>query len=406
MKEKALLKHDIIGSRILSPYERNFLNLVQQRGGFYNAHGHLCRSDTSDDVYLKHINITPQEASLQPLSVKQILVGNLHQGLAYTEEDLFARMSRVIERLISYGTTGFATCIDVPLDQELNDDFRAWRVAQKIKQIFADRIAIRLGPHPIFGLKEGTGRWEAYREAAKEADFLTALPEKDLYADEKNRDGKVGFRGHIRMVFDLACELGKEVHLHLDQTGDPSEEGTKTLIEGLRWLDQPVIPGNSGPAVWVIHMLSPSAYSERDFAKVLDGLLEHNVGVIVCPTATLSNRQIRPICAPIHNSIPRFLELIKCKVPVLFGSDNIGDMFVPQSSGDMLEELKVAGLGVRFPLLDVLAKLASAERLNEVDRTRVGQALYQDDKTFRENYDPSWISAVDLAKDFTKKRWY
>ncbi len=405
MIKKAPLQHDIIGSRILSPYEETFLSLAQQRGGFYNAHGHLDRADTVDDIYLKHINITPQEASLQPLSVKQILVGNLHQGLAYTEENLLERMSRVAERLISYGTTGFATCIDVPLDQELNDDLRAWRVAQKIKQIFADRIAIRLGPHPIFGLKEGTNRWEAYREAAKEADFLTALPEKDLYFSEKDRDGKVGFRKHIRMILELACELKKEVHLHLDQANDPSEEGTKTLIDGLRWLDQPVIGDHFGPSVWAIHMLSPSAYSELEFARVLDGLLEHNIGVIVCPTAAISMRQLRPLAGPIHNSVARVLELIKCKVPLLFGSDNIADLFVPQTNGDMLEEFKVAGLGLRFPLLDVLAKLAAAERLNEVDRTRAGQALYQDDKVFRER-DPNWISAVDLVKDFEKKRWY
>ena len=404
LREKAPLKRGIIGPREISEYDEMFLGLVFERGGFYNAHGHLDRAGTLKDVYLKHINTTPLAASLHSLPVKQNLVGDLHNGIAYTEEDLRERMARVIERLISYGTTGLATCIDVSPDIR-EDGLLAWRIAREIKEIFADRIAIRLGPHPIFGFKDGTGRWDVYQEAAKTSDFLTCLPEKDLYFDESVRDSKVGFRKHIRMVFDLACELGKEVHLHLDQLNDPAEKGTKTLIEGLRWLNQPAISEHSGPAVWAIHMLSPAAYSEKDFAEVVDGLLEHNIGVIVCATAGLSNRQPRPINAPTHNSITRVLELIKCKVPILFGTDNICDFFVPQANGDMLEELKVAGLSIRFPLPDVLAKLAAGEKLNEVDRERVGQALYQEEKTFKE-LDPAWQSAVDLVKDLEKKRWY
>ncbi len=295
----------------------------------------------------------------------------------------------------------------VELAKRIDPSLGEWqkRLAQEIKEIFADRIAIRLGPHPIFGFKDGTGRWDVYGEAAKTADFLTCLPEKDLYFNAGVCDGKVGFRKHIKMVFNLACELGKEVHLHLDQLNDPAEKGTKTLIEGLRWLDQPVVPEGSGPAVWAIHMLSPAAYSEREFAEVVDGLLEHNIGVIVCATAGLSNRQLRPIGAPTHNSITRVLELIKCKVPISFGTDNICDFFVPQANGDMLEELKVAGLSIRFPLPDVLAKLAAGEKLNEVDRERVGQALYQEEKAFKD-LDPAWQSVVAMVEYLKKKRWY
>jgi hypothetical protein len=65
----------------------------------------------------------------------------------------------------------------------------------------------------------------------------------------------------------------------------------------------------------------------------------------------------------------------------------------------------VAGLSVRFPLPDVLAKLAVGEKLNEVDRERVGQALYQEEKAFKE-LDPAWQSAVSMVKEFEKKHWY
>ncbi|MFH1392284.1 MAG: hypothetical protein ABIG90_01195 [bacterium] len=383
----------IVMPRPLSPYDALILEMVEQKNGFYNAHAHLDRADTLPDIYLSHINTTPLEASFYPLKVKQNLTGDLHRGKAYTEEDMKERISKVIERSIAYGTTGIATCVDTSPDLGENG-LLAFRVTRELKQEFSGQIEIRLAPNPIFGFKEHSGRWEVFNEAAMQADFLSALPEKDEYNNMSPKDGKIGYRPHLKKVIELGCELQKEVHLHLDQTNSPSEQGTKTLIEALRWLDQPVIPNQTEPTIWIIHAISTSAYPEESFKKIIDGLLEHNIGIIVCPTAAISMRQLRPIKAPTHNSIARVLELIKSKVPVLIGTDNICDVFVPQSDGDMLTEIKMLGHAIRFPTPHVLAKIAANERLNEVDRATVGQALYQDRKAFLE-IDSSWQSAVD-----------
>mgnify|MGYP001559716209 CR=1 FL=1 len=386
-------KRTMVVPRSLSPYDRMFLEDITPLGGFNNAHAHIDRADTLDDKYLRHINTTTLEASSLPLSVKQNLTGDLHRGEAYTETDLRERMSRVIERLISYGTTRLTTCIDVTPDIGENG-LLAMRVALELKDKFADRIIIRIGPNPIFGFKEGTERLKVYQEAAQMSDFLSALPEKDDFVSPLTRDGKVGFRKHLRAVLELGCTLKKEVHVHLDQANDPEEVGTETLVDGLRWLDQPQIPGHQGPTVWVIHMISPSGYYEKRFSKLVDGLLEFNLGVIVCPTAAVSMRQLRPIGAPIHNSIARVLELCKRKVPVLLGSDNMCDVFVPQGDGDMLTEIKVAGHAVRFAIPHVWAKLAAGVPLNEVDRATVGRVLYQDRKACQ-SIDPNWEPAID-----------
>lgn len=394
MENKAPLnRKSIVTARTLSPYDRMLLKAVQDLGGFSNIHAHLDRADTLDDRYLRHINTTPLEASSLPLSVKQNLTGDLHRGFAYTEEDLLQRMTAVIKRLIRFGTTSLTTCIDTTGDIEENG-LLAFQTALKLKDLFADQISIRVGPNPIFGFKEESGRWEIFAEAARLADFLSALPEKDDYTGLSERDGKVGFRNHIRMVMELGCELEKEVHLHLDQANDPSEAGTETLIEALQWIDQPEIPGHRGPTVWVIHMISPSAYNEERFRRLIDGLLEHNIGVIVCPSAAISMRQFRPVDGPTHNSIARVLELCKQKVPVRIGTDNICDVFVPQSDGDMLTETKLLGHATRFAIPYVWAKLAAGVSLNEVDRATIGRVLYEDRKAFS-RLDPGWIPAVD-----------
>ncbi|MEK7658608.1 MAG: hypothetical protein AAB352_01965 [Patescibacteria group bacterium] len=393
MKTKALLKGSMVVARELAVYDKMFLEETQKYGGFNNAHTHLDRGDTLPGEYLKHINITPLEAAALPLKAKQNLTGYLHTGLAYTEADLRQRMAHLIERLISYGTTRVASCIDATPDIQEEGQL-AVRVALELKQQFSDKIKIEIAPNPIFGFKEGTARWEVFANAAEKCDFLSALPEKDDFSDFAKRDGRVGFRNHLRMVIGLACQLKKEVHIHLDQVNDPTEAGTEILLEGLRWLDQPQVPGHEGPVLWVIHMISPSAYQESRFSKLIDLLLEHNVGVIVCPTAAISMRQLRPIDAPTHNSIARMLELLKRRVPVLLGSDNIGDVFVPQGDGDMLTEVKMGGHSLRFAPPHVWAKLAAGCPLNEVDRAAIGEVLYQDRTAF-EKVNPNWIPALD-----------
>lgn len=385
--------NSIVTARALSPYDKLLLEAVESLGGFNNAHAHLDRADTLSQEYLEHINTTPLEASSLPLSVKQNLTGDLHRGLAYTEDNLRERMRGTVNRLISYGTISLTTCIDVASDIG-EEGFLAFRVALEIKKEFAEKISIRIGPNPIFGFKEGSGRWEIFVEAAKKADFISALPEKDDYENIFDRDGKIGFRKHLKRVLELGAELQKEVHIHLDQANDPEEKGAETLIEGLRWIEQPKIPGHKGPTVWIIHMISPSGYSEERFNRLIDQILELNLGVIVCPTAAISMRQLRPVVSPIHNSIARILELCKRKVPVLVGSDNICDVFVPQGDGDILTEIKMGGHAVRFAMPYVWAKLGAGGILNEVDRATIGRALYQDRKVFY-SIDPEWVPAVN-----------
>lgn len=233
MKKRVLLKKSIVIERFLSPYGELLLQSVQKLGGFFNAHAHLDRADTLFQEYLEHINTTPIEASFLPLAVKQNLTGDLHRGLAYSEENLRERMAKTINRLIDYGTTRLCTCIDVASDIG-EEGFLALRIALEMEEEFRELIEIEVAPNPIFGFKEGTGRWEMFVEGARRANFISALPEKDDFLNPRERDGKIGFREHLRRVIELGCELKKEVHIHLDQANNPREKGTETLIEGLK----------------------------------------------------------------------------------------------------------------------------------------------------------------------------
>jgi cytosine/adenosine deaminase-related metal-dependent hydrolase len=375
----------------LSQYDKIVLEHSATHGGFFNAHAHLDRAYTLSDIYLEHAGTTPLKASNLPLSVKQNLVGDLHTGPAYKAEDLRKRMTMALERQLAFGVRRIDTNIDATPDLP-DGGLLAINIALELKKKFKKKgLDVRIAPTPIFGFKEKE-RWNVFKKAARFSDYLSLLPEKDDYAVGSDPDGKVGFKHHVRMGLELACTMRKEIQFHVDQMNVPFEEGAVRVLDVLEVIRQPIL--GDEPSVWLVHMISPSAYNEVQFRKLVERLLEHNVGVIVCPTAAISMRQLRSIEGPAHNSIARMAELIKAKVPIRIGTDNISDVFVPQADGDMLTEIKLGDLAVRINLPHIWAKLACGVALNNVDIHDVGSMLHEDRKACVK-VNPHWQPAFD-----------
>ena len=347
---------------------------VQRYGGLVNAHLHLDRAKTLDSRYLQHVGMDPLQASAYPLSVKQDLTGDLHRGPAYQRDDLYRRIGDILAEMISVGTRKAYSFIDVSDD---NVGLTAFEVALQLKNEKKDKIDFQVGAYPIFGFRDDQPRrWELFEQAATQADFLGTLPERD--ANPKH----IGFDEHFVRTLSLAKKLHKPIHYHLDQMNHPQEKGTETLVEAVRWLKSPEVPGMSGPTVWAVHVISPSAYEEKQFQDLLEGLVQHNIGVICCPTAAVSMRQLRPLPAPTHNSIARILDMVEKKIPVMLGSDNIADVFLPSTTSSLYDEMHAFTNAQRFYGIDVLAKLMCAEPLNNMDREIVRSFLREDQKVF------------------------
>ena len=351
-------------------FEEELRKAVKNLGGWHNAHAHVDRSFVMESRYVDHADMDPWDIATYPLEAKQHTTGALHEGLAYSRESLRERITRALETSIEHGTRRFDSFIDTTADCIKLD---ALEVALELKQTYKEKIDFRVGAYPIFGFKDDQPeRWNIFREGAKVADFIGTLPERD------SRPTHIGFKEHFRRVLNLANELGyKEVHMHVDQSNYPHENGTETLIEAVRWLR----PDASGriqrrmPTVWAVHALSISSYSEDRFKRVVEGLYETNIGVIVCPSATLSNKQNRNIMVPMHNSITRVLELLLADIPVRIGTDNVEDFFLPAGSLDLYNEIGYAANALRFYNFTTWAKIATSERLNEVDKMKIRSAL-------------------------------
>ncbi|MDR7556111.1 MAG: hypothetical protein QN157_10960 [Armatimonadota bacterium] len=342
--------------------------LVRAMGGWCNAHTHLDRANTFAPEFLQHANIDPMGAAGLSLRVKQILVGELHKGPAYQPDNLYARMRAELERMEAAGVREVISFIDATPDIGLV----AIHQAARLRDEFRGRLTFKIAVSPIFGFKNPASnpdRWETYREAAEIADVLGGLPVKD------RADGRVGFDGHVRMVLELAHRLRKPVHFQVDQDNDPREDETEQLVQAVRWLGAPEVPDEVGPTVWAVHAISPSCYEEARFQRLVENLVRYNVGVICCPTAALSMFQLRPLVAPVHNSIARVLEMLAAGVTVRIGTDNIGDIFLPNGDGSVRSEVWVAATALRFYHTVVWAKLGAGVPLNEGDKEWIRQAL-------------------------------
>jgi cytosine/adenosine deaminase-related metal-dependent hydrolase len=121
--------------------------------------------------------------------------------------------------------------------------------------------------------------------------------------------------------------------------------------------------------------LSVASYDEERFRRTIEGLKETNIGVIVCPVATLSNRQDRRISVPMHNSITRVLEFLAEDIPLRIGTDNVQDFFLPAGSFDLYQEIFTAANALRFYNASTWAKVAAGKKLNEVDKMKIRNTL-------------------------------
>lgn len=343
---------------------------------FVDAHCHLDRALTAVDSYWSHARLSVEAMMQAPLKLKQSAMGKLHMGAAYEKEELKRRMTEVVRIKAAAGEGTVFACIDTSPDLGLS----AFETALEVKSELADVIDLKIGAYPIFGFKTyGSDRYQLLREACPLADFLVALPERD------DRDGhrEVGFDGHTRLMLELAQEFKKPVHFHLDQANVPTECGTETLIEAVRWLGSPDL-GDNRPSVWAVHVISPSCYDEERFRRLCERLLEYRIGVIVCPHAAISMRQIRTAHSPVHNCIARVREMLALGIPVGLGTDNIGDIFVGLRRPDLGREIEMIQSAVRYYDEVMWQKIARGLPLDDVDISRLEQSLEEDKLVFQQ----------------------
>jgi len=345
--------------------------------GFCDGHIHLDRCFTYEQKFLPP-GINLNEIADLPLQVKQDLIGYLHDGPAYGEKSLKQRMVKQIERAGQIGTREMWAVIDTTPDIGL----RAFRLAKKLQQHYSEHIDLKIGCYAVFGLKNpliNNDRLSLMAEAAETADFIVGLPEKD---EEETR---IGFKGQVNLLLEMGYSTKKEVHIHVDQANSDAQKETFKVIECLEGLIPEKLvwyksPGR--PKLWCVHVISPSCYNPEEFTRLINLLLKYNIGVICCPVAAISMRELRSEYSPIHNSIARVTELLRAGVKMSFGTDNVNDIFVPSGNGLILREIAEVSNFIRNYAAHILVKVGMGIDLNKGDRAILARALYEKRKSY------------------------
>ncbi len=365
--------------------------------GLVDAHIHLDRVFTYDNKFFPS-GINLNEIADLPLEAKQDLVGFLHEGDAYTHKSLQDRMTKQIERAIKIGTREIGAIVDTTPDIGLE----AFEIALQLKIFYRESISLKVGCYPLFGFKNPTlqsDRYDIVNKAASRADFLVGLPEKD------DRQGRIGFKGHVNLILEMSYEYGKEAHIHVDQKNSAYERGSFQVIECLEGLSPRKLAwfaGGTHPKLWLVHMISPSCYNGFDFSRLTNLLVKYNIGVICCPTAGISMNPPRSETTPTHNSITRLAEILRCGVEVKFGTDNVNDYLVPSGSGLILREIEEASNYTRKYVSHILVKVGMGISLNNGDRAILAKSLQENSKFYLKHQE--WMKSknqenVEYLKD-------
>jgi hypothetical protein len=306
----------------------HFMEAVEKRGGLANHHAHF------DKAYL--ITLENLRLSQVDMQKKWELYKYLKEN--YTFDDLVERISRGVETMVEQGVTYCRTMVDADSTVGL----LPIRAATEVKKRYADRIRFEVGVQPLQGVLDPAS-YEQYAEACRMADYCGGLPSRDAPLEEK----------HLDVVLSLAKELGKCVDVHVDQENNPLQNETELLA--MKTIEH----GMQG-RVFGVHAISLAAKEEREQDRVIQKIVEADLGIIICPSAALSMKQLA-MSAPLHNSIGPFVKLREAGVRTYLGVDNMHDLFMPMVDGDMWTECRVLMEACRFYDIEAIADWACAK---------------------------------------------
>jgi cytosine/creatinine deaminase len=354
---------------VRTPFFDELRKQVSQLGGFHNAHLHLCRAGTIEDTK-KALELATE--SHLSIAAKHGLIPLIHGSDGFKGNRFAERMDYYLRLMIESGTMRADTLVDVASETLGRSTFDKFL---EIKVEYSSKIDIQLGAYCPLGFRDDTPNlWNLIEETAPSADFIGSLPERD---DQRMYPDHIGFRDSIRRILDLSNRTNKSVHIHVDQKNDPAEDALEIVLDEMEIM---CTPWQNEPQVWFVHAISPSAYEETRFNEMVARMGAAKVGVICCPSAAISMRQIREVNAPTHNSIARVLDFLAADIPIRVASDNINDITSPAGTADLMDELFVLCNAIRFYDIPILARLGAGKPLTTEQRDQIRTHLELDAK--------------------------
>ena len=239
----------------------------------------------------------------------------------WTAEDLRTRMTRGLAEAKASGCGALRTHIDWADDAAPP---LAWDV---VRDVASDETDIMVQAAALTGIDQMADPRFCDQVARHVADAGAVLGSFILYHEHV----KTG----LRHVFAAAERYGLALDFHVDE-GHGDYNGLETIA------DVALDMGFQGP-VLCGHAVSLMDRSEADVQRIADKLRRAGVAVCALPTTNLY-LQGRTPGTPDRRGITRLRELRAAGVPIVVGSDNVGDAFCPFGAHDPMASLHLASL--------------------------------------------------------------
>ena len=307
--------------------KEQLLEQIKQKGGWVNCHAHF------DKAF--YITKEGLDKSMVDMEVKWLMSDDIKRKS--TEEEIETRIRTALDMMVAQGVRATISFIDAYEAV----GHKAIDAANRVKEEYKDKITFITATQPLGGLINPEAR-ALYEAITAKADFAGGLPSKDRPNDEENLD----------ILFSIAKNLHKPIHVHIDQENNPNERDTEKLIK------YTLKHGYEGK-VTAIHAISVSAQPKEYRLEIYKQLAAAGIGVVVCPSAALGMRQLDQYTAPVHNSIANVPEMLEAGVTVGLGVDNVYDYYQPFVDGDMWVEIRMLQEACRYYHLDQLVEVAT-----------------------------------------------
>lgn len=244
-------------------------------------------------------------------------------------EDFSERIAGSILQRLSRGITAARSYIDIDPSIGLGAIDKAIRAKEKYDGLFHLQIAV----YPALG-RDVPGMEELLKKACAipEVEVIGCLPSRG----RKGMQNQAQRAENIEYYFEVAELYGKAIDMQLDQANHPNEIDTCLFVDAA---SEARARGYSLP-IAATHCLSMSAWeNEKQIDLVLSEMVKLGISMIVCPRATLNNRQDRKIFSPTHNSIAPWDRAVGCGVNVSMGIDNVNDLYMPYGDFDIWKDV-------------------------------------------------------------------
>ncbi len=225
----------------------------------------------------------------------------------FTEEDVFQRASKLVEKAILHGTNRMRTFVEI--DPRVG--MQSFSAIKRVRQHYAAAIDIQICAFAQEGLTQEpeTG---AMLDAALSsgADLIGGCPYTDAHPRE-----------HVRAIFALARKHDVDVDFHLDFSLDPEKTDLPAVIEATRQ------NGYAG-RVSIGHVTNLSALSRDALLQVGRTMAEAGIALTVLPATDLFLMG-REYASHVPRGIAPAHLLAKLGVQTSIATNNVLNPFTP-----------------------------------------------------------------------------